>query len=96
MLQWVWGLICIVGVGVYLCCGGFRGSFVLPVWVVVICYCRRGCVSLIVVLLAWVYGFDGGAASVGVVDGLCCQRGCGWVCILMGLVVDLCCWRGCG
>ena len=49
-----------------------------------------------VVLPAWVSGFNGGVASMGVVDGLCCQRGCGWVCILVGLVVDLCCRRGCG
>ena len=37
MLQWVWGLICIVGMGVDLCCGGFGGSFVLQLqaWVVV-------------------------------------------------------------
>jgi hypothetical protein len=79
---WVCGFVgSVSGVGVWICCW----------WC-----CRRGCVSLIVVLLAWVYGFDGGVASVGVVDGLYCQRGCGWVCILMGLVVDLCCWRGCG
>ena len=40
----------------------------LPAWVWVYCWwcCRRGCVGLMVVLPAWVGGFDGGAAGVGV------------------------------
>ena len=40
---------------------------------------------------AWVCGFNGGAVGMSVVDGLCCQRGCGWICISVDLVVDLCC-----
>ena len=70
---------------------------VLPTWVWVCWWCfQHGCVGLMVVSPAWVCGFNGGVASMGVVDGLCCQRECGWVCISVGLVVDLCRRRGCG
>jgi hypothetical protein len=43
---------------------------------------ERGCVGLMMVLPAWVCGFDGGAAGMGVV-GFVFR----WV---------LWCWRGCG
>uniref|UniRef100_A0A2N9J956 Transmembrane protein n=1 Tax=Fagus sylvatica TaxID=28930 RepID=A0A2N9J956_FAGSY len=51
-----------VGVGVDLLLG------LAPAWVWVCCWwcCRLGCVGLMVVLPAWVCGFDGGAAGVGV------------------------------